>query len=193
MLSPFVHGVTTVPGSTTSNEIGGDGVWYDTSLKASLKSHQVFGRFDYDLTDTTHFYFSTAYNHKVNTANVFWQNLNQVNISRTNAFLPTAIQALIPTTQPTFSFSKQMSDLPRQATNNVSKMVYFNTGLEGEVGKYKWEVGFVHGQATLVPTLLYNTNNAKRAASLDAARDAAGNIVCNVTSPTRACIPAACR
>ena len=181
VLSPFIHGVTTVPGSTTANEIGGDGVWYDTSLKASLKSHQVFGRFDFDFTDKTHGYVSTAFNHKVNTANVFWQNLNQVNISRTNGFLSTAIQNQIPTTQATFTFSKQFMDLPRQATNNLSKMVYFNTGLEGEVGKYKWDVGYVHGQATLVPTLLYNTNNAKRAASLDAVRDSAGNVVCNVT------------
>ena len=81
------------PGSTTANEIGGDGVWYDTSLKAGLKSHQVFGRLDYDFTDKTHGFSEAACNHKVNTANVFWQNLNTVTISRTNAFLPPTIQS----------------------------------------------------------------------------------------------------
>ena len=194
VLSPFIHGTPTIPGNATANEIGGDGVYYDTSLKAGLESHQAFGRFDYDFTDTIHGFVEVAYNRKLNTANVFWQNLNQLTISATDAYLAPAYQAqLAAAKQPSFTFSKQMMDAPIQATSNISTMKYVNSGLEGDLGKLKWDLGYVHGEAELIPTLLHNTNNAKRAASLDAVRDASGNIVCNVTitNPTLypGCVP----
>jgi len=182
VLSPFIHGTTTIPGSTTANEIGGDGIWYDTSLKAGLESQQAFARFDYDFTDTIHGYAAVSYNNKINTANVFWATLNNYTISATNAFLPAAYQAqLAAAKQTTFLFGKAFDNAPQQ-TRNSSTMKYLTSGLEGQFGKYKWELGYVHGEATLVPTLLHNTNNEKRAASVDAVRDpATGNIVCNAT------------
>ena len=189
VLSPFIHGTTTIPGSTTANEIGGDGIWYDTSLKAGLESQQAFARLDYDFTDTIHGYVAVSYNNKINTANVFWATLNNYTISATDAYLPAAYQTqLAAAKQTTFLFGKAFDNAPQQ-TYNTSTMKYLTSGLDGEFKGYKWEIGYVHGESELIPTLLHNTNNEKRAASVDAVRDpATGNIVCNATLSTDAAV-----
>ncbi len=48
VLSPFVNGTAT---GAAGVQIGGAGGYNDNSLKTSQRSHQVFARFDYDLTD----------------------------------------------------------------------------------------------------------------------------------------------
>ena len=50
---------TLTPGTATGTaaiEIGGDGGYWDSSLITKLKSNQIFGRFDYDLTDNIQVY-----------------------------------------------------------------------------------------------------------------------------------------
>ena len=84
-------------GTATSSgqmRIGGDGAWYDGSLKAAQRSHQVFARFDYELSDNIDFYVEGAANFK---RNAFWgQNLqilavpDNILISRDNFYLPSA-------------------------------------------------------------------------------------------------------
>ena len=183
VLSPFIHGTTTVPGSTTSNEIGGDGIYFDSSLKGSNTGHQVFGRFDYDVTDTIHGFVEATYNRKKNNANIYWQNLNQVTLSSTNAFLPAVYQQqLAAAKQATFTFSKQMLDVNRQFASQTSTQAVINAGLDGTIGKtYKWEVGYLHSDGELIGAQRYNVNNARLSASLDAVKDATGNVVCSVT------------
>ena len=66
ILDRFIHGTAT---GTNNVESGGDGAYYYTaSLKSSLESHQLFGRFDYDVTDDIHAYLEVAgtQNHNVN-------------------------------------------------------------------------------------------------------------------------------
>ena len=63
VLTPFQHGVTT---GSACCEIGGDGAYYDDSLKAPLRSHQMFARLDYDVTDAIHAYVDFAGNIKTN-------------------------------------------------------------------------------------------------------------------------------
>ncbi len=42
-------------------QLGGDGAWHtSSSLKAQLEFHQLYGRFDFDLTDSLHFYATFA-------------------------------------------------------------------------------------------------------------------------------------
>ena len=115
VLTPFVHGTPALSAGNT-NEIGGDGVWFDTSLKSSLKSYQLFGRFDYDLTGTIHGYATVAGNDKENLTTTTWVNLNTVTLSRDDAFLPAAYRTtLLNANQATFRLSKQMADVPRNS------------------------------------------------------------------------------
>ena len=93
VLSTFVPGTAT---GTTGVQIGGDGGYWDSGLVARLRGHQLFGRFDYELSDSLSFYAQVSGNLKTNSNVAETNQLNGVNISRANAFLPDSIRALIP-------------------------------------------------------------------------------------------------
>lgn len=63
VLTPRVLGTATSSGVM---RIGGDGAWYDGSLKAAQRSHQVFARLDYELSDSIDLYVEGAANFKRN-------------------------------------------------------------------------------------------------------------------------------
>jgi iron complex outermembrane receptor protein len=181
VLSPFVHGTTT---GSAGVELGGDGSFQDTSLKSSLRSHQGFGRFDYDLTDTVHAFAEVAINEKQNGSFFSYQNLNNVTFSSQNAFLAPAYRAqLAAANQATFRLSKTLADVPQQRPITKVFSTLFNSGLSGELGdKFKWDLGYVHSKAELKLTNTLNTNNGRLYAALDAVTNpATGQVVCNVT------------
>ena len=180
VLTPFVRGTPALSSGNTA-EIGGDGVWFDTSLKATLKSYQLFGRFDYDMTDSVHGYVTVAGNDKENISTTTWVNLNAVTISRDQAFFPAAYRTtLLNANQPTFRFSKQMSDVPRNTATATERQWFFNGGLDGSFGNgYKWNVGIVHSNARLTQVAT-TPDNGKLYAALDSVVSN-GQTVCNVT------------
>lgn len=177
VLSPFVAGTAT---GTAGVQIGGGGAYWDSGLVAELRGHQMFGRFDYDLTDTVKFYAQVAGNLKTNSNYAETNLLTTVNISRTNAFLSPAIQASIPVAQPTFQLSKYFNNQPRVSTDADSKQWVYMTGLSGSNSGFDWQVDYVHGVSTL-DTVMHNViNRQKLGYALDAV-SSGGNIVCNVT------------
>ena len=192
-LHPFIHGAAT--GTGTGIEIGGDGVYQDVSLRSSLESHQLFGRFDFDFTDTIHGYAAVAYNNKLNGSYTGAFDLNNVSLSSTNAYLlPTYQAQLAAAKQTTFRMSKRLIVGPREHPISGSEQVFANLGLNGELGDYKWNIGYVHSTAELTVTNNNNINLGRRAAALDAVVNPAnGQIVCNVTltNPTLypGCVP----
>ncbi len=188
VLSNFVPGA---PTGTTNTQIGGDGAYFDGSLKAPLRSHQLFGRFDYDFTDDLHGYVEVAGNDKRNELYANWQQLSGVAISRDNGYLPTAVRNQIPTAQTTFTFGKFMSNAPRLNPVIEEQQVFVNAGLEGSFGDgYKWDAGYTHSSAELNNTEKSNLNNYRLSAALDATVVTAANVgatglaigstVCNV-------------
>lgn len=190
VLSPFVHGTAT---GTSSIEIGGNGGYWDSSLIAGLEGHQLFGRMDYDSPGGgVHAYVQGSANFKTNTSWAETSQLNGVTISRTNAFLPAAYQALIPTSQATFTFSKFMSDIPRNYAESDSKQWTVTAGLDGDLGGAKWAVTYTHGRSQLDTALSNVINRQKLSAALDAV-SSGGQIVCNisVTNPglMPGCVP----
>lgn len=191
VLSPFVAGTAT---GTSAIQIGGDGGYWDSGLIAQLEGHQLFGRLDYDVTDDIRVYAQLSGTFKTNSSFAETGQLNGVAISRTNAFLSSQIQALIPTSQPTFRFSKFMSDMPRIQAVSDSKQVIATTGLEGKTGPVNWSVDYTHGEAVLDTDLRNVINRQKLWAALDAVTNpATGQPVCNIslTNPTLAngCVP----
>lgn len=181
VLSPFQHGAAL---GTTGVESGGDGAYYDqASLVASLRSHQAFARFDYDVTDNISFYamgsYASAFNQYYAQSNEFVN----VTLSADNAFLPQQYRdALHAAGLNTFTFSKIDQDMPAyQPTATVTNW-YFLGGLTGHFGGWNWDVGYSRTTSKQDVVNGNNRSNGRSAAALDAVVDpSTGNIVCNVT------------
>jgi len=190
-LRTFVHGTAT---GSSALEIGGDGAYYDSSLLASLKGQQVFGRFDYDVSDNVHAYVQVGGNIKTNANYSDYLTLNKVTMSSQNAFLsPTYRSQLAAANQSTFTLSELVASAPRLEARSKSDQWIYTAGLDGGVGAYKWGVDFTHGETKLRTTLTDNINNQRLAYALDAVTDASGKTVCNITltNPTlgAGCVP----
>jgi outer membrane receptor protein involved in Fe transport len=177
VLSPFVAGT---PTGTAAIEAGGDGGYWDSGLLAQLEARQLFGRADYDLSGDTHVYAQIAGNLKSNSSFAETDQLNGVSLRRSNAFLPSQYQALIPSTQGTFGFSKFMDEIPRLNAVSDSKQWVFNTGIEGKAKGLQWDVGYTYGRAKLDTAMANVLNRQKLASALDAV-NSGGKTVCNVT------------
>jgi iron complex outermembrane receptor protein len=177
VLSPFVAGT---PTGTTAIEVGGDGGYWDSGLLAQLEGTQLFGRADYDVNGGTHAYAQVSGNLKSNTSFAETNQLNNVALRRTNAFLPAAYAAQIPASQATFTFSKFLTEIPRIEAESESKQWVFMTGLEGSAGGLKWKTDYTYGRARLDTSLANVLNRQKLSAALDAV-NSGGRTVCNVT------------
>ena len=179
VVSAFDHGTAT---GTNGFESGGDGGYYDGSLKSSLRSSQFYGRFDYDFTDTLHGYASVSYTGQRTNNFGTWNLLNKVTLSSTNPFLSSAVQSQL-AASPTFSFSQIMSDGSRVDTDSKTDQTFLVAGLNGKLGDgWKWEAAATHSDSRITTTDDSNIDNQKLSAALDAITDpTTGKIVCRVT------------
>lgn len=177
VLSPFVAGT---PTGTGSIQVGGDGGYWDAGLLSRLEGNQLFGRLDYELSDSVRAYLQVSGNLKTNSSFAETNQLNNVSLRRNNAFLPAQYQALMPASQTTFGFSKFMADMPRVFADSDSKQWIYTGGIEGKSGGLSWDVDYTHGRATLDTSLSSVLNRQKLAAALDAV-SSAGQTVCNIT------------
>ena len=194
VLTPFVDGA--VSGSNNIQS-GGDGAYYSTSSLLSLyRSDQAFGRIDYDLTDDIHAYGEIVGNWTHNKNNHQLNEVRGINLSTCNAFLspayrttlgctntavPTAAAPITANELRTFGFSKMFLNAPTLQPETFAKGYMGIAGLEGSLGKFKWDFGYTHTQNTQRTRNNANVNTGRELASLDAVRDATGNIVCRVT------------
>jgi iron complex outermembrane receptor protein len=191
VLGTFDAGSRTGFNPTVPTQSGGDGAYQDGSLKSPLRSHQLFGRLDYDFTDTTHGYVEVAGNLKRNEFYANWPGLNGVTLSRDNAFLPSAYRdQLAAANQATFTLGKIIQTAPRLNPVIDEHQVFLNAGLEGELGTgYKWDVGYVHSSSSMKVTNNNNVNQLRLAAALDAVAGANGTTVCRATLTNPASFP----
>jgi iron complex outermembrane receptor protein len=173
VLSPFVNG-TTYAGTTTQS--GGAGGYFDNSLKAQQRMHQAYGRFDYDLNETTHFFASLGATFKRNQFFGDDVNLSNITLNKTNAFLPAAYSAQIPNA--TFTISKIFNQPERFGAIPESRQLIFTTGLKGKLADYDWNIAYTRGQTRLKTLLINNVNNQKLSAALDAVVGPTGAPVC---------------
>ncbi len=181
VLTAFTKG--TVTGSSCC-QIGGDGAYQDASMVSPSQGQQFYTRFDYDFADNLHGFFVAADNAKTNTSYTGWNQLTNVTLSGTNAFLPTAYQTQL--AGASFKLSEILQDAPRIENKSSTNQQYFTAGLEGTAGNYSWDTTFSHGRSML-ETNVYNTINYQNlAAALDAVKDSSNNIVCraSLTNPT---------
>ncbi|MCC2973594.1 TonB-dependent receptor domain-containing protein [Massilia sp. IC2-476] len=177
VLSPFAAGTAT---GTAAVEVGGEGGYWDSGLLARLEGTQLFGRLDYEASATTRAYLQVSGNLKTNTSFAETNQLNNVQLRRTNGFLPAQYAALIPATQATFGFSKFMGDIPRIQADSDSKQWVLTSGLEGKGGGLNWNLDYTYGRSRLDTRLMNALDRQKLAAALDAV-SSGGRTVCNIT------------
>jgi outer membrane receptor protein involved in Fe transport len=177
VLSAFQAGA---PTGTSCCQIGGEGGYEDGSMKASLRSQQLYGRMDYDFTDDVHGHVVAAANLKGNEDYTTYQQLSNETLSADNAFLPAAYQQeLAAAGQSTFKLSELMLDAPRAQGVVNSDQYYLNTGLDGDVGKYHWAASYNYGLSRMETTAVNDLNEQNLAAALDAVVDpSSGKTVC---------------
>lgn len=177
VLSPFVNG-TTYSGTTTQS--GGPGGYLDHSLKAKQRMHQLYGRFDLDLSDNVRMFLVGGANFKRNEFLGDDIALQGMTLSRTNAFLPAVYANQI--SAATFTISQMFNQAERFRAVPESRQLIFTAGLEGKVGKFDWGVAYTHGDSRLKTTLYNNVNNQKLSAALDAVTNGSGQIVCHAAT-----------
>lgn len=190
VLSPFQNGVST---GSSALQIGGDGAYWDSSLLQPSTGHQVFGRFDYDVSDSVTAYVQFAGNFKTDTNYSEHIRLNNVTFNRDNPFLPAQYrQQLVDAGQTTFRMRSIMGNGPRTSAESNSDQWMIFGGLAGEVGNFDWAIDYTHGESELHTTLGDNVNNQLMAYALDVVTSG-GQTVCRikVTNPGLAddCVP----
>jgi outer membrane receptor protein involved in Fe transport len=202
IIGPFAHGT---PTGTAGVESGGDGAYDGVGQAITyFRTNNLFGRFSYDLDDTTTFYaqatgaesfasgtwYPTLMNTGVNDTNLLFAN---------NAFLTPAAQAqLNPANTPgqTFRLSKYFNQFGRQGapgTRNLNRYLSIATGLDGTLlGKYAWNLYYTHGEARQSISNFRNPNNQRMFAALDAVSGPNGSVVCYVSTTSSASLYPGC-
>jgi outer membrane receptor protein involved in Fe transport len=174
VLSPFVSG-TAYPG-TANTQVGGSGGYVDLTLKAEQRMHQLYGRFDFDVSDDVHLFVLGSGTFKRNSFYTDEVQLQNITLSKTNGFLPAAYSAQIPTA--TFTFNRMFTQPERANAVPESRQLMFAAGLDGKVGKFSWNLAYTHGDSRLETLLRNNVNNQKLSAALDAVTVPGGGVAC---------------
>ena len=181
VLRPFVHGAAV---GVYGNESGGDGGYFDNaSLEAPTNRNNVFGRFDYDISDGISAFVEVNYA-KIHNVDVHQTNEERAfTYSATNGFLaPQYSQAMLASHNTTFIFSKMSHQMPTLDSNAWVTDALFTAGLSGNFAGYKWDFSVNHGANRQSVAADYNLDEARLAAALDAVVNPAnGQVVCSVT------------
>jgi iron complex outermembrane recepter protein len=209
VLSPFNAGGPRDGLTLATVQNGGDGAYFvNVAMNSAQVTDQFFGRFDFDFTENVRGYISGAYNSNEVEGNIGTQRTFPpgVDVSSCNAFLTAAVQTQLGcvrdgagniTREPVFRFEKQID--PRDnfgigQNNKLKSDTYFvMAALEGQFGDgYRWDAAYTRSETDLEVSGL-NQNREHIYASMDAVRNAAGQIVCRITitNPTAqpGCIP----
>lgn len=182
-LVPFNPGVT--PAGSSNVGVGGDGSpSIGHSLTGSQLTDQLFGRFDYQLTDSVKAFAQLTFTESRNEfvtigsgtqTNDFW-------IYAENPFLPTwAANALAATPGRRVSGGRIHADQPFKRVNTLNDVYTFLSGLQGDLGKYKWKAAYSYGESLVRSAHSGNFDQRRWYAALDAVRSPNGNIVCRIT------------
>ena len=192
-LIPFVAGNTAGIAPGVAIQSGGDGAYQTSVLKTPLEMKQLYGRFDFDVSDNLHFYASaSAAENYVFVKGAYLSTQNNTTLSVRNAYLLPQYQAQFANPAATFTVGRFFNDVARTSADSRSKQYYLNAGLEGKFGAgYTWDISLTQGSAEQLNRNFSNRNLGRYSAALDAVAVtsanvgpsglAIGSIACNVT------------
>jgi outer membrane receptor protein involved in Fe transport len=203
IIGPFNPGTPTNTGGLNN---GGDG-GYDLfgTYQAALRTGEAFGRFSYDLDDTTTAYVQALGAESGNYATWYPINLSPgVTAHRPNTFFannayltPTA-QAQLGAANPgqQFSLASFVNNIDNTsagaqkrvyATGAVQRNLSVTAGVTGSAwGRFDWDLYYTHGESRLKEYNPRNTNNQKLYAAEDAVAGANGTVQCYVSTTANA-------
>jgi iron complex outermembrane receptor protein len=204
VLGPFTPGALS---GTANQQSGGDGAYnIYGSAQTAFRTNEAFGRFSYDIDDTTNFWVQGVAAEGF--ANGWWfpakltpGNGQASTFYKNNPFLPAAVQAALgnngtnpvqnsaTNTPPTNTFQlgtyiASTGPAGLVGTRDVNRNLSISTGLDGTLfGKYSWDLFYTHGENRAAVTNINNSNYQKQFAALDAVTNSAGQTVCYATTP----------
>ena len=187
-LPPAFNASTNCP----SCEIGGDGAVFNGQLRSGLDMTQLFGRFDYDLTDSLHANLSVADSLNRSTAIGNYVSNSAYTICRDNAFLSAQFKTANCGTGNTFTMGKIFSEIPRGLTESHARQLFVNGGLQGSLGQYKWDVNLTKSNTTFDVRQNTAIDQGRFFASLDSVLNASGQPICRASLTNSAysgCVP----
>ena len=178
VLGPFLPGQTT---GTGNQNVGGDGAYarYTTALVA-MRQDELFGRFDFDLTENVNFYAQASYARAFSGGWHFPVKLTPGNgqastFYKNNPFLTQAVRTALgdnglSDATNTFQLGTYIINTGPKGltgTRNINEYTNFNTGLNGELGRFHWDLFYTHGKNDLMVESRNNSNYQKQFAALD--------------------------
>jgi len=196
ILGGFVPGTKTGSSNVYSGGDGGYGI--DGIGQAGLKTYETFARVSYDITNSINAYLEGSYVKSVNDG-AYYDNLLSTGVDqniffKTNAFLPAATQAMLQTgSGNTFTLQKIMNDIDPVSTIGKNQRWSVTAGLTGKLfDRFNWDVYYSNQRNSLNETFVHNVNNARLMAAEDAVTNAAGQIVCYVSTTQYASLYPGC-
>jgi outer membrane receptor protein involved in Fe transport len=177
-----------------NNQENGSGLYFDPSLRGALRMHQLFARYDYDLTDHAHYYIRGAYTNNLNSAygitnNNYIPSNNDTKVFVSNPYLPAVYAAGMMAAglgpMDNFTISRNYAgpgmDQYRNLINAYGRNWSVDTGFNGSLGNWKWELSYIHSDSNQRVVQEYGVDGLKEAASMDAVVDG-GTIKCWVNT-----------
>ena len=210
VLTPFRHGV--LQSGTAANpsvESGGDGGYYNMASMLQKDVHRLaFGRFDFDVTDDTHFYAELTAMDKHNENNHQNNEVRNWCIDKGNAYLPANVRTTLAAINlpqistpgsngycpaNSFLFGKMFNQIGVLQPDARIRNVSLQLALEGKFANgFRWEAFYVPTTGTQNTRNNNNIDNLKMAAASDAVTNSSGQIVCQVSTTAFASLYPGC-
>ncbi|MDF0546294.1 TonB-dependent receptor [Sphingobium sp. H39-3-25] len=178
---PFDRGQPIPAPGIAGQQRFGDGGFFGQgccTITPSQTQNQLFGRAEYEFNDTISVFASGGYNFSTNSdhSSVFYRPVSTIYAG--NAYLSPSVAASLGNTA-SFNIGK-IDNRYSPRVDQKSDSLVINTGINGTIGKLKWQIGYTHGW-TAFQSSSGDQLNQNFYAAADAVRDGSGNIVCRVT------------
>jgi iron complex outermembrane receptor protein len=200
-VSPYNPGV---PTGTSGVAVGGDGGYSSLAqITSSLSTSEAFGRFSYDLDNTTTFY-AQATGAESYTKGSFQNHAFQTGavpntFLKTNPYMPASLAPQFAGTSPAFSVAGYFDmGYPRSGyqSNGLQRNLQMTTGLDGTLwgDRFNWDLYYTHGEARLHEDDPTNVNYQRMYAAMDGVAGPTGSVGCYVSTTAYAshypgCVP----
>lgn len=178
--------------------VGGDGEGGNPAistgqLQRPYKRLNSFAHLDYDLTDGLRGFIEASYGRITAVQDGVINRLDKgITIRRDNAFLPTSIQQAMDANAITsFTLGRQGDDFGPYIARTMVNVYRVAAGLSGDLGRFKWDVGYQYGTSRSVVEASGNRIKANFDRAIDAVVGPNNVVMCRstLTSPTNGCKP----
>ncbi|WP_148276621.1 TonB-dependent receptor domain-containing protein [Sphingobium sp. SYK-6] len=178
--------------------VGGDGSTFSPTgnLTPDIDRRSLYGRADYDLTDTVKLWVEGLYSRSHQRTDITPNyDSGSLTIQRDNAFLPASIrQAMIDNNITSFRFGRATLEQGFNIADSIYDVKRYAAGVEGSIGSnWRWSAYYQYADNKYNYRIFNNRIQSRWLAAIDAVLDpATGTIKCRstLTNPNNGCVPA---